>query len=67
MDIPSAAEGRILNWRALSLTSLDHLLLKSSLLEEVQTRKILAEGLTATSLVGSSEVIKMIQLCGRYP
>ena len=56
-----------MGWRALSLPLPDRLLPESSLLEEVQTRKILADILTATSLMGSLEAIQLIQVCGRYP
>lgn len=53
-----------MGWRALPLTSLDRLLLESNLLKEVQTRKIMADGPTETSLVGSSKAIKVIQYVG---
>ena len=43
------------------------LLPKSNLLEEVQIRKISVDSPSATSLMASSEAIKLIQICRSYP
>ena len=63
-DIPSREEGRILGWRALSLNSLERILPKSNLLEEVQLKKMVGTLISAISLMGCLEAITLVQLCG---